>query len=64
MNTDAIRELFLEALDKEKYVLELYSSIIKGIREKEIIDALNKINNDEVNHIKNINEIFKLLSSQ
>lgn len=64
MNTDAIRELFLEALDKEKYVLELYSSIIKGIREKEIIDALNKIDNDEVNHIKNINEIFKLLSSQ
>jgi len=33
MNTNPVIELFEDALDKEKYVLKLYSSIIEKIRD-------------------------------
>jgi rubrerythrin len=62
MSTSVITELFEEALEKEKYVLNLYLQIMNKIKDKEVIDILNKIKIDEEEHMRNVEKILKIIS--
>lgn len=60
MNNNII-ELFKEALETEKLAYKLYSEILKITNDKEVIKTATLIKKQEEYHIKNIQEILKIL---
>jgi len=61
MSTEAITELFEDALEKEKYALELYSSVYSRITDTKTKIIIKKINSDEEEHIRNVEKILQIL---
>jgi bacterioferritin (cytochrome b1) len=64
MVNDAVTESFEDALEKEKYVLDLYLQALNQTKYDAVAAVLNKIMIDEEKHIKNIEEIFKILDKK
>ena len=64
MTTDALTELFLEALDKEKTMIDLYTNLSKKIKDKNVLGLLAAINKDEKQHLKNVKGILDILKQK
>ncbi len=61
MGTKMVKTLFGEVLEKEEFMLDMYSKIIGEIDNKKAIEELNGIIRDEKRHIKNAKNILKLM---
>ena len=62
MSSDAIKELLEDLLEQEEMMIDLYSKVLKDIKNDEIRGSIDSIIKDEVKHARNARTMLKILA--